>query len=113
MNNNKDCRVGQLTNILYARASGQITSNLLHKQVGGYMRSDNLQLPCVQPPTSLCTTSNFFVYNLQLPHGRHGHHVRGGHGGHGDHVDHGSHGEHGGQERRGEERRAGQDRTGI
>ena len=25
----------------------------LHKQVGGYMRSDNLQLACVQPPTSL------------------------------------------------------------
>ena len=34
----------------------------------------NLQLPCWRlyemrkPPTSLCTTSNFFVYNLQLPH---------------------------------------------
>ena len=28
---------------------------------------DNLQLPYVQPPTSLCTTSNFLVYNLQLP----------------------------------------------
>ena len=27
----------------------------------------NLQLPCVQPPTSLCTTSNIFVYNIQLP----------------------------------------------
>ena len=52
------------------------------------MRSDILRLPCVQPPTSLCTTSNFIVYNLQLPHitskllmynlqlslGRHGHH---------------------------------------
>ena len=52
------------------------------------MRSDTLRLPCVQPPTSLCTTSNFLVYNLQLPHitskllmynlqlslGRHGHH---------------------------------------
>ena len=34
------------------------------------MRSDNLQLPCVQPPTS--------SYNLQLPHGRNNH---GGHGG--------------------------------
>ena len=31
----------------------------LHKQAGGYIR---------QPPTSLCTTSNFLVYNLQLPH---------------------------------------------
>ena len=30
--------------------------------------SDNLQLPCVQPPNSLCATSNFLVYNLQLPH---------------------------------------------
>ena len=34
----------------------------------------NLQLPCWrlyemrQPPTSLCTTSNFLVYNLQLLH---------------------------------------------
>ena len=27
------------------------------------MRSDNHQLPCV-----VCTTSNFLVYNLQLPH---------------------------------------------
>ena len=27
------------------------------------MRSDNLQLPCVQPPTS--------SYNFQLPHGHH------------------------------------------
>ena len=46
------------------------------------MRSDNLQLPCEQPPTS----SN----NLQLPHGRHGH------GGHGDHFCHGGRGGHGG-----------------
>ena len=28
--------------------------------------SDNLQLPCVLPPTYLCKTSNFLVYNLQL-----------------------------------------------
>ena len=41
------------------------------------MRSDNLQLPCVQPPTS--------SYNFQLPQGRHGHHGRHGHGGHGGH----------------------------
>ena len=42
------------------------------------MRSDNLQHPFVQPPTSFFTppTSS---YNFQLPHGRHGH---GGHGGH-------------------------------
>ena len=50
--------------------------------VGGYMRSDNLQLPCVQPPTS--------SYNFKLPHGRHNH------GGHGGHVGHGGRGEHGG-----------------
>ena len=30
--------------------------------------SDNLQLPCVLPPTHLCNTSNFLVYNLQLPY---------------------------------------------
>ena len=35
------------------------------------MRSDNLQLPCVQTPTS--------SYNFQPPHGHHGH---GGHVGH-------------------------------
>ena len=46
------------------------------------MRSDNLQLPCVQPPTS----SN----NIQLPHGCHGH------GGHGDHFCNGGCGGHGG-----------------
>ena len=48
------------------------------------MRSDNLQLPCVQPSTS--------SYNFQLPHSRHGH---GGHGGRGEHGN-----------------RIGQDRTG-
>ena len=41
------------------------------------MRSDNLQLPCVQPLTS--------SYNLQLPHG---HHCRHDHGGHGDYGGH-------------------------
>ena len=46
----------------------------LSKQVGGYMRSDNLKLPCIQPPTS--------SYNLQLPHGRRGHGDHGGHVGH-------------------------------
>ena len=61
-----------------------------HKQVGGYMRSDKLQLPCVQPSTS--------SYNLQLPHGRHGHGGRGEHGG------------HGGQDRTGRDR---MDRTGL
>ena len=48
------------------------------------MRSDNLQLPCVQPPTS----SN----NLQLPHGRHGRH--------GHQSRHGHHG----QDRTGQDR---------
>ena len=38
------------------------------------MRSDNLQLACVQSPTS--------SYNLQLPHGRRGHGDHGGHVGH-------------------------------
>ena len=30
------------------------------------MRSDNHQLPCVQPPTSLCTTSNFLMVNMVI-----------------------------------------------
>ena len=38
------------------------------------MRSDNLQLPCVQPQTS--------SYNFQPPHGHHGHGGDGGHVGH-------------------------------
>ena len=38
----------------------------LHKQVEGYMSSDNLQFSCVQPPDS--------SQNLQIPHGHHGHH---------------------------------------
>ena len=37
------------------------------------MRSDNLQFPSVQPPNS--------SYNLQLPHGCHGHGNPGGHAG--------------------------------
>ena len=45
------------------------------------MRLNNLQLPCVQPPTS--------SFNLQLPHGRPGH---GGHGGRGGHVGQGGQG---------------------
>ena len=57
--------------------------------VGGYMRSDNLQLPCVQPPTS--------SYNFQLPHGGHGGHVC--HDGRGKHGGRGEHGGHGGQDR--------------
>ena len=51
------------------------------------MRLDNLQLPCVQPPTSSC--------NFQPPHGCHGHHGRHGHGGHGGQVGHGEHGQDG------------------
>ena len=38
------------------------------------MRSDNLQLPSVRPPTS--------SYNFQPPHGRHGHHGCHSHGSH-------------------------------
>ena len=52
------------------------------------MRPDNLQLPCVQPPTS--------SYNLQFPHGCHGH---GGHVGHVCHVGHGGRCVPGGQDR--------------
>ena len=55
----------------------------------------NLQLPCVQPPTS--------SYNFQLPHCHHGCYSYGGHVGHGGR---GKHGDHGGQDR------TGQDRTG-
>ena len=53
------------------------------------------------------TTSDFLVYNLQLPHGRHGHGDHGGHVGHGGNGvrgEHGGHGGHGGQDRRGEDR---------
>ena len=55
------------------------------------MKSDNLQLPCVQPPTS--------SYNPQLPHGRHGRHGCNGHlgchghygrRGHDSHIGHGA-----------------------
>ena len=55
------------------------------------MRPGNLQLHCVQPPTS--------SYNFQLPHGRHCHHGRHGHVGHGGQGEHGGHGGYGGQER--------------
>ena len=55
------------------------------------MRPDNLQLPCVQPPTS--------SYNFQLPHGRNCHHGCHGHVGHGGQGEHGGHGGYGGQER--------------
>ena len=55
------------------------------------MRSDNLQLPCVQPPTA--------SYNFQLPHGHHGRHGHGGHGCHGGHGGCGENGSHGGQDR--------------
>ena len=58
------------------------------------MRSDNLQLPCVQPLTS--------SYNFQFPHGRHCHHGRHGHGGHVGHGGRGDHGGHGGQDRTGQ-----------
>ena len=67
-----------------------------HNQVGGYMRSDKLQVPCVQPSTS--------SYNLQLPHGCHGHHCRQSHESHGEHGGHGEHSGHGGQDRTGQDR---------
>ena len=74
--------------------------------------SDNLHLPCVQPPTS--------SYNRKFPHGHHGHHGRHGHGapgGHGGHVGRGGHsgrsgdGVHGGHGVYGQDR-TGQDRIG-
>ena len=71
------------------------------------MRSDNLQLLCVQPPTS--------SYNFQLPHGRLCHHGRHGHGGLGGqvgHAGHGGRGEHGGHGGHGGQDRTGRDRTG-
>ena len=52
------------------------------------MRSDNLRLRCVHPPTS--------SHNLQLllgHHGRHGHGGRGGPGGPGGQGGHGGHGQ--------------------
>ena len=52
------------------------------------MRSDNLRLLCVPPPTS--------SYNFQLPHGGHGGHVC--HDGRGKHGGRGEHGGHGGQD---------------
>ena len=57
-------------------------------QVPYTSKSENLQLPCVQPPTS--------SYNFQLPQGRHGHHGCHSHDVHGGH---GEHGGHGGQDR--------------
>ena len=66
------------------------------------MRSDNLQLPCVQSPTS--------SYDFQLPHGQHGHHGRHGHVGNGGHVGHGGRGKHGGH---GGQDKTGQDKTDI
>ena len=44
-----------------ARASGQITSNFL-------TQASWRLIEIRQPPTSLCTTSNSLVFNLQLPH---------------------------------------------
>ena len=61
------------------------------------MRSDNLRLPCVQPPTSS-------IY-LQLPHGRHGHGNHGVHGGCVGHGGRGGYGGHGRQDRIGQDMR--------
>ena len=44
-------------------------------------------------------TSNFLVYNLQLPYVRYGHHGCYGHGGHGGYVGPGGHRGHVGQDR--------------
>ena len=55
------------------------------------MRSDNLQLPCVQPLTS--------SYNFPFPHGHHGHVCHGGCGGP---DGRGGRGEHVGQDRTGQ-----------
>ena len=49
-----------------ARASGQITSDFLTQGGWRLYGSDNIQLACVQPPTS-------------LHHGRDGHHGQAGH----------------------------------
>ena len=87
-------------------ASGQITSTIL-TQVGGYMWWDNLQLPCVQPPTSSCNHQFFHGH-----HGHYGHYGPYGHSGHGGRYGHGGHGGHGDEERRGEEWR-GPDRTKL
>ena len=46
------------------------------------MRTDNLQLPCVQPPTASCYLQ-LADEELQLPHGCNGHHDRHGHADHG------------------------------
>ena len=55
--------------------------------------SDNLQVPYKSKLEVIWdqTTFNFFVYNLQLPPGLHGHHSRHGLGGHGDHGGHVGH----------------------
>ena len=86
-----------------ARPSGQIPPTFLHEQVGGYMGSDNLRLPCVQPPTSSYNlqiayeqppTSSCSAWSMVMgghdSHGGHGIHV--GHGGHDGHCGHGGHG---------------------
>ena len=48
------------------------------------MRSDNLQLPCVQPPTFMCTTSfltylHIYLHLSSIHHGRDGHHLQDSH----------------------------------
>ena len=56
-----------------------------------WLWSDNLQLPYTSKLEVIWdqTTSNFLVYNFQLPHGRHCH------GGHVGRCGHGSEGDHG------------------
>ena len=69
--------------------------NLSNRQITSNFLVNNLQLPCVQPPTS--------SYNFQLAmvNGHHGYHGNGAHGGHGGCGDHGK---HGGQERTGQDK---------
>ena len=55
---------GQITPVPASQSNPIQPPTSLNKQVGGYMRPDNLQLSCLQPPTS--------SINLQLPHDHHG-----------------------------------------
>ena len=61
----------------------------LHKQVGGYMRSDNLQLNCVQPPTSIDGQDGY--HGCHDHYGHHGHHGHQGHHSYDDRQVHDGH----------------------
>ena len=54
----------------YFFGGAHLSQSTVYLEVSTYLLQTlvyNLQLPCVQPTTSLCTSSNFLVYNLQLP----------------------------------------------